>query len=528
MSLYLDTPKSTTSHRHGSTKCNADPLPSPFGRKPLLTTSVNRPATASPHKRVAFNPVSPTPQAAKSLLSPKFDVVKSDWLSEQATRTCSPGRRRLVRTLTADRFIPSRALTAHRLHDDAPAPAASASPETYIRAQTSKYYKSSVAVACGLDMNQRILQFQPAPPERKPTIDLLGRGVQTVTRTLKPSIVAARARKVPTSPERVLDAPGIVDDFYLNLLSWSPQNLLSIALELSIYIWNASTGHVGFLTETDVLVSSLRWLDDGCYLSIGKENGSLEVWDIESNSKLRTMKGSDDLTRLLSHCWSSHLITSGSRAGNIVHHDVRVLQHAVQTITNAHKAEVCGLEWRADGMQFALGGNDNVVHLWDARAAVPRFSKTAHNAAVKALAWCPTQTSLLATGGGSTDKYIHFWNTTTGARVNSIDTGSQISSLKWGYSYGTGQEIMATHGYPDNSIGVYSYPTLQKTGEIVRAHDSRILHSALSPDGTTVATTSGDENLKFWKVWDLPKARVGGESTLAENDKQMRKVMTIR
>ena len=54
---------------------------------------------------------------------------------------------------------------------------------------------------------------------------------------------------------------------------------------------------------------------------------------------------------------------------------------------------------------------------------------TAHAAAVKALAWCPFQSNLLASGGGTADRCIKFWNTHTGALLNSIDTGSQVRSL---------------------------------------------------------------------------------------------------
>jgi hypothetical protein len=50
---------------------------------------------------------------------------------------------------------------------------------------------------------------------------------------------------------------------------------------------------------------------------------------------------------------------------------------------------------------------------------------TAHTAAVKALAWCPFQSNLLASGGGTADRCIKFWNAHTGALVNSIDTHSQ-------------------------------------------------------------------------------------------------------
>jgi len=34
------------------------------------------------------------------------------------------------------------------------------------------------------------------------------------------------------------------------------------------------------------------------------------------------------------------------------------------------------------------------------------------------------------------------------------------------------------------------------------AHDSRVLFSALSPNGGVLMTGAGDENLKFWRIWD--------------------------
>ena len=58
----------------------------------------------------------------------------------------------------------------------------------------------------------------------------------------------------------------------------------------------------------------------------------------------------------------------------------------------------------------------------------PVHSLAGHQAAVKALAWCPFQSNLLATGGGTADRCIKFWNTSTGAMLNSIDTGSQVGT----------------------------------------------------------------------------------------------------
>jgi len=127
---------------------------------------------------------------------------------------------------------------------------------------------------------------------------------------------------------------------------------------------------------------------------------------------------------------------------------------------------------------------------------------------VQALAWCPWNSSLLASGGGSSDRTIHFWNTTQSARLNSLVTSSQVTSLRWNPH---AKELLSSHGVPDHHLSLWSYPSLEKIVDIPHAHQTRILHSCISPDGTTVATASSDEDLKFWKVFDMgKKAKMGG------------------
>ena len=134
----------------------------------------------------------------------------------------------------------------------------------------------------------------------------------------------------------------------------------------------------------------------------------------------------------------------------------------------------------------------------------------------QALAWCPWQSNLLASGGGTNDQTIHFWSSTTGARTASLHTETQVTSLIWSPH---SKELLSTHGFPNNTICLWSYPSLQKIYD-VPAHDARVLCSALSPDGCTVATGAPDENLKFWKIWE-PKS-VGKKSDDGERDGQGR------
>lgn len=69
----------------------------------------------------------------------------------------------------------------------------------------------------------------------------------------------------------------------------------------------------------------------------------------------------------------------------------------------------------------------------------------------------------------------------------------------------------------------------------VPAHDSRILHTAISPDGQVIASAAADENLKFWRVFEnIDKGKLSKKeevSKLVSSGKkqgQARRSMSIR
>jgi cell division cycle protein 20 (cofactor of APC complex) len=45
---------------------------------------------------------------------------------------------------------------------------------------------------------------------------------------------------------------------------------------------------------------------------------------------------------------------------------------------------------------------------------------------------------------------------------------------------------------------------MERVAEIRDAHDSRVLFSCVGPAGDVVCTGAGDENLKFWRIWEVP------------------------
>lgn len=236
---------------------------------------------------------------------------------------------------------------------------------------------------------------------------------------------------------------------------------------------------------------------DGTHLAIGLSNGEVQMWDVARKKQVRSMKG--HTARIGALAWNNHILSSGSRDSMIFNHDVRIAQHLVKTL-KGHQQEVCGLKWSPDGTQLASGGNDNMCCIWDANSAndTARYTLTDANAAVKALAWNPVEPGLLATGCGTADRHIRFYNTLSGDVVNTIDTESQVCSLIWAPD---GKEILSSHGFSQNQLTVWKYPTMAKVAELT-GHTSRVLQTSLCPDGVTVCSAAADETLRFWNIFE--------------------------
>ena len=81
--------------------------------------------------------------------------------------------------------------------------------------------------------------------------------------------------------------------------------------------------------------------------------------------------------------------------------------------------------------------------------------------------------------------------------MNSIETGSQVCNLLFSRN---ANEIVSTHGYSDNAIVIWKYPSMKKIATLT-GHSYRVLYLAISPDGESIVTGAGDETLRFWKVF---------------------------
>ncbi|KAI9820758.1 MAG: hypothetical protein M1827_005128 [Pycnora praestabilis] len=249
---------------------------------------------------------------------------------------------------------------------------------------------------------------------------------------------------------------------------------------------------------------------------------------------------------------------------------------------SVHTQQICGLSWSLDGEYFATGGNDNACCLFEvantlgqgasiddhtSQPMVEEYTDAAgetrnrqrvvlgqgqtiainsghekhrwmHNAAVKAIAFCPWQRGLVATGGGSNDRCIHFYHTFSGACLATISVAAQVTSLIWS---NTRREIAATFGYaqPEHPyrIAVFSWPDCQQVVAIPWSGEMRALYAIPYPGGPNernpdgngseggvwasrtseegcIVIASSDESVKFHEVWSEARRTTGGNKGL--------------
>jgi cell division cycle 20-like protein 1 (cofactor of APC complex) len=200
--------------------------------------------------------------------------------------------------------------------------------------------------------------------------------------------------------------------------------------------------------------------NQGTTLAVGTLAGRLHIYDANTLQLQRTYQQAHG-QRIGALAWNAHVLSSGSRDRMVQHRDVREPTPLPFKRCTGHRQEVCGLKWSHEGgphgATLASGGNDNKVCIWDLRGSTraagtaggarpallaggggsgngsageegdaPLWKFHEHTAAVKALAWDPHLSGVLATGGGTQDKHIRFWNVGNGTMLSKLDTGSQV------------------------------------------------------------------------------------------------------
>ena len=131
-------------------------------------------------------------------------------------------------------------------------------------------------------------------------------GLDATERSL-PRELSKVGRRVAKDPTRVLEAPDLKDDYYLNLISWSSDNILAVALGPSVYLYNPSSQKIQELMKLpgpEDYITSVAWSTVpgmsstiaiaamSCSDTYGLRNNSIQLWDAQTLQRVQFLRAS--------------------------------------------------------------------------------------------------------------------------------------------------------------------------------------------------------------------------------------------
>lgn len=305
-----------------------------------------------------------------------------------------------------------------------------------------------------------------------------------------------------------------IGDVYYYSIEWMTRN------QVEIHGWIGNMKLLAKISMHSQQICGLAWSPSGEYFASGANDNACCLVQVNEILKQKSPPDTMEIYRRPLESLMDGLSTSSYPAaiaqspvltslsdvvvpGNSIYH---VSSNTVAPLSTLHRASVIPGEGGS-----LLIGDGRQKHKW------------IHSAAVKAIAFCPWQRGLIATGGGSNDRAIHFYHTFSGACLATINVHAQVTSLIWST---TRREIAATFGYaqPEHPyrIAVFSWPDCRQIVAIPWQNDMRALLAIAYPRGPgetrchtrlgeqwysrtaeegCIVVACSDESVKFHEVW---------------------------
>ncbi|KAL5343730.1 WD40-repeat-containing domain protein [Aspergillus crustosus] len=217
-------------------------------------------------------------------------------------------------------------------------------------------------------------------------------------------------------------------------------------------------------------ICGIAWSPDGAYLATGGNDNACLLFELSDIIPTRELGVTSRSYLPHQNCHAEGVGCSNSfscfaaNASRRLFNQRDLLGNLLPTWTSSRTRSL------SSSLPSVLTHTGSVVSGGDRTIFVPtnrQKHRLLHAAAVKAIAFAPWQPSLLATGGGSNDRAIHFFHTPSGACLATINVYAQVTSLIWSK---TRRELVATFGFaqPEHPfrIAIFAWPSCEQIAAI--------------------------------------------------------------
>lgn len=150
-----------------------------------------------------------------------------------------------------------------------------------------------------------------------------------------------------TKPDHNLEAPGLKDDFYCNVVSWSPQtNRIAVGLNKSVYSWSTDNDVILMHHDSYISVTAVSYSNHD-YIVIGKDNGEILLISQKENIVKATLSNQGKSIFCFQWFPSSNQFLAGDSKGDVLFVTIEEdslgnVNLYLQSVLECHQQQICG------------------------------------------------------------------------------------------------------------------------------------------------------------------------------------------
>ena len=252
-------------------------------------------------------------------------------------------------------------------------------------------------------------------------------------------------------------------------------------------------------------ICCIAFSPDGKTLASGgayDENRPVRLWDVSTEQEKKALTGLHPNLYGIAFSPDGKTLACGSPDGYV---SLWNTANWTQEIVLRHPDDIRDIAFSPDGNTFAIASHTEVT-LWDAVKGIPKIRLTKRPDAPLSAAFSPDGRTLAC---GNRDGTVGFWNIDTQQRITTLPPPPVLRYKSWGWhpwrvesvAFSPNDKVLATVG----NTQIYLWecisngaPWCQKA--ILTGHTSFVSSVAFSPDGSLIASGSGDHTIRIYNA----------------------------
>ena len=283
---------------------------------------------------------------------------------------------------------------------------------------------------------------------------------------------------------------------------------LAVASGIGVWLYEVATSQPLALLPTESSVHSVVFSPDGTLLASGLDNGRIELWEVETGTKVAEFEGHRGRVTSVVFSPDGTLLASGSWSQIIKLWDVAKREEVGtwEVERNNNFVHAISVVFSPDGTTLVSGFQDGTIRLWDVTTRTEVATLEGHTDDVNSVVFSLDGTVLAS---GSQDRVVKLWDVATRTNIATLEGHTSWVNAA---SFSPDGATLAS-GSQDRVVKLWDVATRTNIATLGE-HTGYVTLVSFSPDGATLASGSNDGTVRLWDVETRNTAILSGHMTL--------------